>query len=593
MLDWFRGYSRWALIGVMCVYAVIASRSAKDTPGAIIRSDVLGYTGYLHALFIAHDLGHEEFRTEYVNITPRGTLNKYFAGEAVLLAPFYLAADTYAKATGQLANGYSAPYEHAIIFAALVYVFIGLLAFRSLLLELGITDATVAIVLLSIGLGTQLLQYAAVQPGWSHVYSYALFAVFLLLVQRIANGSRAWKIVACGGLLGLVVLVRPVNALVVLAIPVVLGADTLRFFRRLMANPAAIGAAALLGGCVLAVQPLLWYAQVGSFHAYGYQGEGFHWDRPAIYQVLFGFRRGLFLWTPVMVLAVLSMLLLFRSDRVRSLAALAYLVAITYVISSWWIWYYGSGFGSRVFVEHYPVLFIPLAFMLDRWRGRTKTAVMAFLIPATALELAQCYQYNQGILDREGMDRYKYARSFLRFDESLKGRFGGRYVVPPFNPNGMDTLISERWHQEEPAGHWKGRSATYTSGSITRSVMTCDTLDEFGPTFEVPAGTLPQGSALYFALGFDCFVARKDDIRDVIVVVSTEKPGGGTIQYESFPMETLPPESDSLWQHIEYRVAMQPIANGELAKFYFWNKHRTGRFLVSDLDMNVMAVRPY
>jgi hypothetical protein len=38
---------------------------------------------------------------------------------------------------------------------------------------------------------------------------------------------------------------------------------------------------------------------------------------------------------------------------------------------------------------------------------------------------------------------------------------------------------------------------------------------------------------------------------------------------------------------------MQPIANGELAKFYFWNKRRTGRFLVSDLDMNVMAVRPY
>ena len=60
----------------------------------------------------------------------------------------------------------------------------------------------------------------------------------------------------------------------------------------------------------------------------------------------------------------------------------------------WWIWYYGSGFGARVYVEHYTVFALPLAFMLDRWQGWRRMAAITFLVFASALQLAQCYQYN-------------------------------------------------------------------------------------------------------------------------------------------------------------------------------------------------------
>ena len=65
-----------SITAVMVFLSIISVRSATDNAGGIIVSDVRGYHGYLHAVFIAHDLGHERVRSEYVHVTPTGTLNK-------------------------------------------------------------------------------------------------------------------------------------------------------------------------------------------------------------------------------------------------------------------------------------------------------------------------------------------------------------------------------------------------------------------------------------------------------------------------------------------------------------------------------------
>ena len=74
--------------------------------------------------------------------------------------------------------------------AALAYVFIGLLAFRALLRRSGIGEPVMAVVLLAIGFGTQLVQYASIQPGWSHAYSFCMVSVFLLFTLRLAEDQR-------------------------------------------------------------------------------------------------------------------------------------------------------------------------------------------------------------------------------------------------------------------------------------------------------------------------------------------------------------------------------------------------------------------
>ena len=590
--------STLAIAAVMVFFAFITWRWSWNQGPAIIRSDAEGYYGYLRAVFINHDLGHEKPNGTYLHETPDGTLNKYFAGEAVMLVPFFLIAHEWAIVTGEETDGLSTPYLRAVGLAGLAYALIGLLAYRALLRRSGITEPVTAAMLLIIGFGTQLVQYASIQPGWSHVYSFCMVSVFLWLTVRLAIDLRTRSCAAWGLALGMIVLLRPVNGLVLLGIPVVLGDGTMPFLRALVARWRPLLAAIVAFSCVVLIQSVLWYAQVGHFIADGYKGEGFHWDRPEIAQVLVGFRRGLFLYTPVLLFAVFSVFALWKSERLRALASLAYWSANTYVIASWWIWYYGSGWGSRVYIDHYPVLFMPMALVLSRWHQSPRwrwlwRASMGVVAAASLLTVAQFYQYNHRLLHVECMDRRKYAFSFLRFDEAHRDRFGGNYRIAPFHPNGLDTLLHEKWDAEGTWSHWLGRRIRMKGAPSGDHVVAADLMDEFGPSFTMRSSELPKERALFLAIGFERYVEHVGDTRSELCVTVLEDTSGVPSFYEPFDMEPLPPSADGIWEHVEYRISLPPAHAGEDLKFYFWNKKSSARFRLDDLDVTVMAVREY
>ena len=306
--------SSLVILLVVLVSATISVRSvwmSADGTGwkSIVRSDVKGYYGYLQALFVRHDLGHEPDQWEYVRHTPTGTLNKYFCGTSVMMAPWFAVGRQLALMDPDAPRDGLSSYElKAIGVGAWVYLLLGLFAMRGLVLGMGARDAVVAWTIVAIGLGTQLLQFTTFQPGWSHIYSFATISGFLLVVHRLGVGAPLrWAIVAAA-LFGLIVLIRPVNGLVILALPIVLGPGSMPLLRRLSMERTILLSAVLVGALVVALQPILWYAQTGGWFAYGYTGEGFHWNRPEVFKVLFGFRRGLFLWAPVLLLFIIGTL---------------------------------------------------------------------------------------------------------------------------------------------------------------------------------------------------------------------------------------------------------------------------------------------
>lgn len=576
----------------MVFFGIIAVEWGWTTEPPIIRSDAEGYYGYLRAIFITKDLGHERPNWTYVNGTPEGTLNKYFAGEAVMLLPFFLGGHLWAHLSGARLDGLSEPYQRSVGIAALCYVFIGLWAFRSFLRRAGVRDGIIAFIIILLACGTQLVQYVTIQPGWSHTYSFALFALFLLAAQRFLSTVDARGTVALGLLYGLIVLVRPVNGLVLLALPLVWGDRTKEVLRGIWQKPLLPPMMGVAACGVVSIQLFLWHLQVGHWLAYGYKGEGFHWDRPQVMQVLFSVRRGLFVWAPVLLAAAGSVLMLWRADRTRSMAAAIYWAANTYVISCWWIWYYGSGWGQRVFVDHYPVLFFSLALVLQRAGPWALKAVMTVLSLLCVFTLAQFYQYKHGLIDEECMDRGKYAYSFMRFDEARKYPLGGRYRVPPFNPNGLDTLMHERWDGTTSTPHWSGTTRPWPGAPSGTEVMELSGAHEFGPAFVVRANELPRDRALYLALGFERMVLGTEDSRDILMVASINEADGTMSFYDRFRMEPLPPVP-GVWQHLEYRLDAPPVKEGATLKLYFWNQRWQRGFLADDLDLTLMAVRPY
>ncbi len=594
-----RPFSLLVVVALVCVTAIISVQGlwhGADGAGwkQTIRSDAKGYYGYLQALFIRNDLGREAFVAEYTQPTPSGTLNKYFCGTSLMMAPWFGIGHAFALNDPEHPqDGTSVHEQKAISVGGWSYLFLGLLALRSLLLGLGVRDKIVAWTLAGLTLGTPLIQYAAMQPGWSHVYSFCVISSFLLAVHRItATGSRGWTI-AAAALLAVIILIRPVNAMVLLAIPIVAGTQTLPLIHGLFHRYRPLLDAIFMFSAVIAIQPLLWHAQTGNWFEWGYQGEGFHWDRPEIVKVLFGFRRGLFLWTPLMLLVALGTIAIWRSDHWRSAWSMAYWMVCTYVISSWWIWYYGGGFGSRVYIDHYPVLVIPMVLMLHRWSGWKWVTARIFIVGCIALNLAQLWQYHNGFIHHECMDREKYAYSFLRFDDAHKDRLGGNYQAAPFNPGGMEMILEETCGMDDTCTYWSRGKRVQWEGAYTPStVCLFDRWSEFGILFEASTDTLPVGRALFLEVGLQRFDAEHEGSLHALGITQVRNAHDSIYFYEPFPLNPLPGKP-GIWEQLEYRIPVPPLSEGDVLSFYFWNKEGRASFLIDDVFMRVSAVRPY
>ncbi|MBK6881389.1 MAG: hypothetical protein IPH05_00300 [Flavobacteriales bacterium] len=586
----------WALVLFTAAVTVRGLWHGTDGNGwkETIRSDARGYYGYLQATFLRHDLGHEAFNHTYVKYTPTGTLNKYFCGTSLMMMPWFGIGHALAiQDPDAVQDGTSSYEQKAIGVGAWLYLLLGLLALRALLLGLGVREPVVAWTLVALGIGTPLLQYAAMQPGWSHIFSFCVVSGFLWAVQRLGRNITWGAALLAALCLGLVVLIRPVNAMILLAVPIVLGRDTWAVLGRLIQRPKVLFGSALVCLLVVGIQPLLWYVQTGNWVEYGYQGEGFHWDRPEVIKVLFGFRRGLFLWTPLMLLVALGAVLVWRIDRMRSAWTIGYWVVSTYIISSWWIWYYGGGYASRVHIDHYPVLVIPMALMLHRWKNPWWFLARMFMVCCIALNLAQLWQYHHGFLHAESMDREKYSYSFLRFDEAHRDRLGGNYQEAPYNPNGMDVVLTESCDLDSPCLFWNSGVLRELEGAYSGpKVCVYAPGIEFGTTFYATTDTLPTGRALYLEVGLQRMDVFPESSRYALGVTEVRHADGTQYLYEPFRLNPVP-GIPGVWQQLEFRIPVPPLEVGDALTFYLWNKDGRSSFLIDAVFMRISAVRPY
>ncbi len=329
------------------------------------RSDAKILYAYLPAAFLYHDLSFgfvsdpaADFPAEIpLNWTERGdAVLKMSCGAAVLWTPFFLLAHAAARCLSVPANGYTWPYHYAIDLAAIVYAVAGLVLLRGVLRR-HFADGVVALTLVAVFAGTNLFYYTTFESGMTHAYSFFLFALFLRLTVAWHANPRWATTLALGGVLGLVVLVRPTNGVVVLAFLLYRDATLPRWrdkldllARQWLPLFAALG----MSFTVLPPQLAYWKYSTGSWVYYSYQDEGaFFFTRPRIIDGLISYRKGLFVYTPILSLAFAGMLLLPRRLREWSWAVAMFTAVDLYVVFSWWCWWYGASFGMRALIEAY------------------------------------------------------------------------------------------------------------------------------------------------------------------------------------------------------------------------------------------------
>src|SRR5690606_12117917 len=172
-----RRESRFA-IAILTALALILY-GLSDKARTFTFSDAEGYYMYLPALtmygFDKIPLKTKE-QFSIVEITGR-YYDKYPAGVALLQLPFYLAALGFtAIVQHEPVDGYSPPFQHAVLLASLFYVMCGLyLLYRYFRKYYAIP--IVVLGLACIFFGTNLLYYTFKEPGTAHAYSFFIWTV--------------------------------------------------------------------------------------------------------------------------------------------------------------------------------------------------------------------------------------------------------------------------------------------------------------------------------------------------------------------------------------------------------------------------------
>ena len=427
--------SKISLLAVMLIMTVVSSNLnwGDDNWKDIVEADGKGYYAYLPAVFIYHDLNFGFFEKiemekyynknifyDYRSYSNNKTIDKYYCGTALTVMPFFLIANSLSYFYGNDTDGFSKLYMVFVSVAALFYLLIGLIFLNSSFNIFEIKEWQKSLILFASVFGTNLFYYTVSEPGMSHVYSFAFVSMFFYYSLKYFRTFNKKFVPALAIIAAIIILIRPVNGLIILIWPFAAGSfeqlkkGIINIFK--YKKVLIISSFLFLG--ILSIQFIIYKISTGSFFVYSYTEEGFNFFDPHFIDILFSYKKGLFLYTPIFLLSFTGAFYLWKSQRFSFYSWFAFFIIITYILSSWWNWYYGGSFSSRVYVEFIPLFMVLLAIALNKIRKKSlKISLITAIVLLTLLCQIQTYQYRYYQIHWSEMTKEKYWDVFLRIDK--------------------------------------------------------------------------------------------------------------------------------------------------------------------------------
>lgn len=396
---------KWFIIGFLLigVLANLTFRIANNTTAdkLIMRTDSEGYYQYLPHFFI--------FDWEQMDqmhwAKPYGEdkkLNVYTCGVAIMQMPFFLAAHAFSYFFELEQTGYEPVYFLFLFFASLIYVLAGLV-FLYLFLRRFFNHLASFLSIILIFFATNLFYYTIIAPGMSHAYSFSLIALFVYLVPLFYEKFSLKILGLLSFILALSALIRPTNLIVIffLLFYETFSLKELKSRIHFWINRwYYLVLMVLIGIIVFIPQMLYWHTITGKYIFYSYQEGGTfpYWLSPKIFTVLIGPRNGWFIYTPLMIFAVSSLIFLTFKKKLSSWVILFILLLIIYINSSWWRPTFSGAAGYRALIEYLPFMSIPLTYfsekVLSHKSSVLKIGYKSVLVLFVVYNILFSYQYS-------------------------------------------------------------------------------------------------------------------------------------------------------------------------------------------------------
>jgi hypothetical protein len=583
---------------IVLVYAVLflLTKVPSNTWDRVIVSDGKGYYAYLPALFIYYDSDFDfidKYESDYYPLggqlykdfrfdTGNGIVNKYFPGPAVLWLPFFAGAHAIAAVFGFPTDGYSMPYQLAIAFAAFFYFWLSLLILRKILRFYTQNENAIAWTLLATGLATNLIYYTVNAGCQVHVYNFFLINAFVYSVLSANKSKKPVFFASSAFFLGMVVISRPQNGIIVLALPFLCGSwDSLILLLKKAFSEKRI----LFPSVFALILPLLipvtyWYVKTGHFLVYSYGNETYDLTKPHLFSFLLSFEKGWLLYTPIAAFSAFGFVYLFKKNKWQFLSLSAFLFSVVYFLSSWWVWNYTSFVSQRVMIDYYAFIAILLVFIFKGLENSRRSIIYPlFLSVFIGLNLMQHFQHLIWVYPSGPVTAKTYFSNFYSFDK------GTTFMVPENEILGKQSYSND-FEQARPLFKTKGCNFSEKSHSQKTAII-LDSVSNNKPLFVRGMSDYKEAKPLILRIGGWFLPESLDSSLTIDVNIGTSKG-----KYSTTHHNLMPGLNAGKWKYAEMVVYLPYIRSVSDSLFVSFQNLSQGEVLLDDMQIDFLKMQP-
>ena len=173
-------------------------------------------------------------------------------------------------------------------------------------------DNIVAIAIFLICIGTNYMNQATVSSSMPHTLIFFIYTIIVFFTIKWHNEKKVIYAGLLGGAIGLAVICRPTE-IIAIVIPLLWEVKNFRSLKSKIntiwtQHKKSLIVALICGSFFIFLQMLYWKIYAGSFifNSYNNPGEGLDLLSPHTIDVLFSFRKGWLIYTPIMLLAIIG-----------------------------------------------------------------------------------------------------------------------------------------------------------------------------------------------------------------------------------------------------------------------------------------------
>jgi len=317
-------------------------------------------------------------------------------------------------------DGFSQPYISAVAYGS---AFFGAAALVLAMLSAEFLRLRALGSTLAVWFGTPLLFYMYVAPPMSHCCSAFAVALFVYIWLHV---RRRWSVRGCillGASAALMAMVREQDLFFVTGPALDFGLSVLAHSQSVKSRAQSVVAALAAFALCFTPQAIAYLTLNGHVGPSKLVTRKMSWTAPHTLQVLVSSEHGLFVWTPLALLAIAGLVRMALSARAAALSGreqmeserpaltdlsrvavwMLLMVAFqVYVAGSVESWTVAGGYGQRRFVALSALLVIGLAALLQGVRiGFARKALAVAMVLAVYWNVALIAEFATGLMDRQ------------------------------------------------------------------------------------------------------------------------------------------------------------------------------------------------